>query len=71
MAFICISPCGCIAGYAKAPTKGAKVKRAPTISKKGWEMLWMTKKQRVLQILEDAYPNITTAENLMKYDQYV
>lgn len=27
-------------GYVKAPTKGVSIKSAPTISLKGWEMLW-------------------------------
>ena len=43
-----------------------KARRGPKISKQGHMIIWIAKKQKLLNTLEDAYPNAMQSDELAK-----
>lgn len=52
--------------HAGTSTAKKSVKRQLTISRKGWDVVWAAKKQKLLNILEDAYPNVLNIDDLAR-----
>ena len=40
------------------------------LNKRGQELIWITKKQRILTALEDAFPNVLQVQELIRYVHY-
>ena len=56
----------CLIFLATSTSKRGQLKKQPTITMKGWDMIWATKKQKLINILEDAYPTVMTIDELVK-----
>ena len=48
----------------QAPT--ARMKKQPVITRRGWQVVWVAKKQKLLTTLEEAYPNILSTTDLIR-----
>ena len=52
----------CFADTTSGTSEEGKIK----LNKRGQELIWITKKQRILTALEDSFPNVLQVQDLIR-----